>query len=138
MQIYESPPTKMVAPLHKYDGNLLHKKELFQQKIKNMSSSNLSRTQVNFQTVSYEDMPEESQEGPLNINLPSSISQSMTDEHKAGINLFKSAAFRCGIEKLNKSAVPFGKSKMAQTSEYYKIKMFTPEASPDIQKKFLK
>ena len=48
MQLYESPPTKMVAPLHKYDGNLLHKKQLFQQKVKNFSFS--SRTQVNFQS----------------------------------------------------------------------------------------
>ena len=44
-------------------------------------------------------------DGPININLP--YSMSMTDEQKSGINLFESAAFKCGISKLNKSAVPY-------------------------------
>ena len=101
MQLYESPPTKMVAPLHSYDGNLLHKKQLFQQKLSSFSS----RTQVNFQSS------DENDEGPLNINLPSGVSQTMMEEQKSGINLFQTAAFKCGIDRLNKSAVPFSKSK---------------------------
>jgi hypothetical protein len=65
--------------------------------------------------------------GPLNIDLPSSISQQTTDEMKKCIDLFKTEVFRCGMLKLNKSAIPFGKG--AGYQQYYK----TSSESPDIR-----